>query len=186
MNQSKSDTLESLIKACRLGNRAAQFQFYQRYAKAMLNTSYRITNHREDAEDVLQEAFLKAFINLKYYRGESSLGVWLKRIVVNTAVSHLRKYKNEPFWEKSEDLPSGNEVENTGELMDDFSVDRAYQALHELPDGYRTVFSLYVLEGYDHQEIAEILGISVSTSISQLHRARKKLKKLLATVNQHG
>ncbi|MCB0855480.1 MAG: RNA polymerase sigma factor [Bacteroidetes bacterium] len=176
MNQ-KHD-IEQFIRACRQGNRQAQFAIYQQYAKAMLNTSFRILNHQQDAEDALQEAFLKAFRQIDQYRSEASFGAWLKRIVVNTSVSHLRKRRNISELDQADisDPPFEGEQDSNREKV---NIDLAYQALHSLPDGYRTVFSLFVMEGYDHQEIGQILGISVSTSISQLSRAKKKIRSMI-------
>lgn len=169
---------EQLIHACRSGDRQAQYAVYRQYARAMLNTAYRIVNCQEDAEDVLQEAFLKAFTHLDQYREDATFGAWLKRIVVNAALSQLRKKQLvfEELADDTNDIPV-EEVEETGET--EIGIEDAYQALHQLADGYRTIFSLYVLEGYDHNEIAEILDITPSTSISQLSRARKRLREIL-------
>ena len=178
MNQ-KHD-IEQFIRACRQGNRQAQFAIYQQYAKAMLNTSFRILNHQQDAEDALQEAFLKAFRQIDQYRSEASFGAWLKRIVVNTSVSHLRKRRNISELDQADisDPPFEGEQDSNREKV---NIDLAYQALHSLPDGYRTVFSLFVMEGYDHQEISQILDVSVSTSKSQYHRAKKLLQQQCRT-----
>jgi RNA polymerase sigma-70 factor (ECF subfamily) len=172
-------TCQPLVEAAKTGDPVAQHKLYDAYARAMFNTCFRILNNRQDAEDALQEAFIKAFSSLKYYRAESSFGAWLKRIVVNHAINTLKKQKMKwvdldlQAWE----VPMVEDSDNT--LSEGYSADDAYNALHELPDGYRTVFSLYLLEGYDHKEISEILGISVSTSISQYNRAKKKLKAIL-------
>jgi len=172
-------TVESLIEACKQGKLPAQEALYKRYVKAMLNTSFRILNNREDAEDAVQEAFLRAFRNISGFQGKSTFGAWLKRIVINQSINILKKRreqvvdwddKTQGEWESS-DLPVEQEFS--------YSVHEAYEALHQLSDGYRTIFSLYTLEGYDHQEISEILGISRSTSISQYNRAKKRLKTLL-------
>lgn len=144
----------------------------------MFNVGFRITRSEEDAEDVLQEAFISAFRNLENYRGEATFGAWLKRIVVNKALNALNKRKHESIpdddeqWDVAED-------ESPAEYREDLTVERVKQGIQKLPDGYRTVLSLYLLEGYDHQEIGEILGISESTSKSQLNRAKSKLKDLL-------
>jgi RNA polymerase sigma factor (sigma-70 family) len=170
--------IEKLITACRNGNRQAQFAIYQQYARAMLNTSFRILNQQEDAEDALQDAFLKAFRQIDQYRSEASFGSWLKRIVVNTSVSYLRKRRHTPEAYEQE-IPDQSSSDESDSSWSEVNVDLAYRALHTLPDGYRTVFSLYVIEGYDHQEIGQILGISASTSISQLSRAKKKLRSII-------
>jgi RNA polymerase sigma factor (sigma-70 family) len=174
------------IELAKNGDESAMFRLYTAYSKAMLNTSFRILNHREDAEDVLQDAFVKAFSRLHQFKYDSSFGSWLKRIVVNASIDQLKSKKvnleltesdgetvdDAPLFEREEDLQS--------------QLDAVYDALHKLPDGYRTVLSLYMLEGYDHQEISGILNIGVSSSISQLSRAKKKLKSLLLNVQDHG
>jgi RNA polymerase sigma factor (sigma-70 family) len=168
---------EELISRCKSGDRAAHYKLYKLYAKAMFNVSFRITGREEDAEDAMQEAFISAFRNLESYRGDASFGAWLKRIVVNKAINLLKKRKHESIpeddqWDVAED---SEDVEYKEEL----SVERVRTAINQLPDGYRAVLSLYLLEGYDHQEIAEIMGITESTSKSQLNRAKAKLRVLL-------
>lgn len=143
----------------------------------MYNVSYRITGREEDAEDALQEAFISAFNNLDGYRGDATFGAWLKRIVVNKSINVLKKRKHElmpdnEHWDIAED-------ESPSDYKESLSIDRVKKAIEELPDGYRTVLSLYLLEGYDHQEIAEIMSISESTSKSQLNRAKAKLREKL-------
>ena len=143
----------------------------------MYNVGYRITGNEADAEDVLQEAFISAFRNLESYRGDASFGSWIKKIVINKAINLLKKRKLEMMPE-GEDLEMPAE-EPGDEYMPELSVDRVRQTIQQLPDGYRSVLSLYLLEGYDHQEIGEIMGITESTSKSQLNRAKNKLKELL-------
>lgn len=180
------DTWQALIDACKSGELSAQQELYKRYVRAMLNTSFRILNNREDAEDAVQEAFIKAFRKLESFRGEASFGAWLKRIVINQSINILKKRKQEAIpWDEKSQL----EWEKNNDFLETdmpYSVEDAYEALHQLSDGYRTVFSLYLLEGYDHKEIAEILGISVSTSISQYNRAKKRLKTLMKNKQGHG
>jgi RNA polymerase sigma factor (sigma-70 family) len=170
---------EDLILRCRAGDREAHYELYRLYARAMFNVSYRITGSEEDAEDALQEAFISAFKNLQSYRGDASFGAWLKRIVVNKAINILKKRKFELLpddeqWDVADEEPSE-------EYKEELSIEKVKLAIEQLPDGYRTVLSLYLLEGYDHQEIAEIMGITESTSKSQLNRAKNKLRELLTT-----
>lgn len=168
---------EDLIARCKAGDRDAHYRLYKLYSKAMFNVSYRITGREEDAEDALQEAFISAFRSLESYRGDAAFGAWLKRIVVNKAINILKKRKHEMMPEDEQwDVA---ETEAPGEYKEELTVDRVKKAIGQLPDGYRSVLSLYLLEGYDHQEIAEILSISESTSKSQLNRAKNKLKELL-------
>lgn len=175
-----------LIADCVAGDRQAQRQLYHQYAKAMLNTAYRIVKNRQEAEDILQEAFLAAFRSLHGFRAEAQFGSWLKRIVINQAINSLRRkqllYIN--LDEEVHDIPDANTPYDSEAL--ELEVKQAQEALLQLPTGYRTVFSLYVLEGYDHAEIAGVLGISISTSISQLSRAKQKIRTLLANKQHHG
>ena len=170
---------EDLIQRCKAGDRDAHYKIYRLYSKAMFNVGYRITGSEEDAEDALQDAFISAFRNLDSYRGDSSFGAWLKRIVINKAINVLRKKKHELIPD-NEDWDVAD-VEETSEYREELTIERVRQAIGKLPDGYRTVLSLYLLEGYDHQEIAEILGVTESTSKSQLNRAKNKLRELLNT-----
>ena len=179
MTQVGLNLQDELIARCRVGDREAHYQVYKMYSKAMYNVGYRITRSEEDAEDVLQEAFINAFRNLDHYRGDATFGAWLKRIVVNKAINVLHKRKHELMPENEQwDVA---EEETPTEYREDLTIERVKQGIEKLPDGYRTVLSLYLLEGYDHQEIGEIMGISESTSKSQLNRAKSKLKELLKT-----
>ncbi len=173
-----------LIEECRRGSRRAQFRLYELYSRAMFNTAYRITGNREEAEDMLQEAFTDCFTKIGSYRSESTFGAWLKTIVINRCISRLRRKEAElvltddfSMHETPEEMPE--EV-----ALPDPSV--IARAVEKLPDGYRVVFSLYLLEGYDHTEIAQILGISESTSKTQYSRAKEKLKKILSEMKSYG
>lgn len=144
----------------------------------MYNVAFRMVNDEEDAEDVLQEAFISAFKNLNHYRGDSTFGAWLKRIVINKAINQLQKKK----WDRIPDDDRWDvKEEETIDILEGFpfTVEKVRSAIETLPDGYRMVLSLYLLEGYDHAEIGEIMGITESTSKSQFNRAKKKLKEIL-------
>ncbi len=168
---------EELVNACLQGDRQAYYDLYRLYSKSMYNVGYRIVKDEEEAEDVLQEAFVSAFKNLNHYRGDATFGAWLKRIVVNKAINAMKKKKMERFPEEGQ-IEAAEEEEEPFEDFP-FSVEHVRNAIEMLPDGYRMVLSLYLLEGYDHGEIAEILGISESTSKSQFNRSKKKLKEIL-------
>lgn len=172
---------KDLIERCGINDRKAQYEIYKLYSKAMYNICFRILKDESEAEDVLQEAFLNAFRNIRNYRGDASFGVWLKRIVVNSAINQIRKMKLE--FESLEDVDPGEEDESFDENILVLDIQKVREAIEKLPDGFRTVFSLYLLEGYDHYEISEILGISVSTSKSQYNRAKRKLREILGTTN---
>ena len=178
MEQHVLNMHEDLIARCRTGDRDAYYRIYKLYARSMYNVSYRITGKEEDAEDALQEAFISAFNNLDSYRADATFGAWLKRIVVNKSINALKKRKHELMLEDAEQWDVAEEEEQR-EYREGLTIERVKKAIEELPDGYRTVLSLYLLEGYDHQEIAEIMAISESTSKSQLNRAKTKLREKL-------
>lgn len=169
---------QELIDRCRKGDRKSYYQLYKLYSRSMYNVGYRIVNNEDEAQDVLQEAFISAFNNLKSYRGDSAFGAWLKRIVINKAITHAAKRRFERFPDDGDFDIKEEEPQDIFEGFP-FTVEKVKTAIHALPDGYRTVLSLYLLEGYDHGEIAEIMGISESTSKSQFNRSKKKLKELL-------
>jgi RNA polymerase sigma factor (sigma-70 family) len=167
---------QDLLDACKIGDQKAQFQIYKLYYKAMYNTSVRIVNDTMEAEDIMQESFLSAFEKIDTYSGTVSFGAWLKKIVINRSLDALGK-KKAVF----EDIEShvGIRDESTEDQIRyeemDVKVEEVKEAIEKLPDGYRVILSLYLLEGYDHDEIADILSISSSTSRSQLSRAKQKL-----------
>jgi RNA polymerase sigma-70 factor (ECF subfamily) len=164
-----------LIEDCRKGNRKAQFNLYEQYSKAMYNLAYRILNNREDAEDILQEAFVECFRNLDSFRFESTFGAWLKKIIVNKCLNHIKKKKIDLTL--CETLPT-TIYEEEEEVI--YETRKIFKSIELLPDGYRIILTLYLLEGYDHSEISQILGISESTSKSQYSRAKEKLKNILS------
>lgn len=167
-----------MIESCKKGDVRAQYQLYSLYNRAMYNVCYRMTGHQEEAEDMLQESFTYAFSRLGSFRFESSFGAWLKRIVVNTCINHLKKRKVDlVYTEQHNDPPPDNDPVDYEEIQ--FRVEQVNRAVELLPEGYRIVFSLYLLEGYDHKEISEILGVSESTSKSQFLRAKQKIKEIL-------
>jgi RNA polymerase sigma-70 factor (ECF subfamily) len=164
-----------LIEECRRGSSKAQCSLYNQYSKAMFNLACRIMNNREDAEDMLQEAFIECFRNIGSFRFESTFGAWLKSIVINHCINQLRKKKIDLVY--FETLPV-NIPEAESEVI--YDTGKIFQAIELLPDGYRIILTLYLLEGYDHTEIAQILGISESTSKSQYSRAKDKLRSLIS------
>lgn len=182
MSSQKEQELR-LVEACKRGKRLAQRELYDRYAKAMLNTAHRILNDREEARDVLQESFLKVFQRMGQYRSEASLGAWIKRIVVNTSLNQLKKRGSLLMVDR--DLKE-EPAEPEPQPDFDMHLQLAMNALAALPDGYRTVVSLYLLEGYDHSEISEILGVSISTSLSQYARGKKKLRTIIQKMQENG
>jgi len=168
---------KDLIDACRQGDRAAQFKLYKLYYKAMFNTSLRIVNDTAEAEDIMQESFLDAFRMLGSYTGQGSFGSWLKRIVVNNSLDSLRRAKKNLPLEEGLNIP-----EHTEENLEDeinLQVGEVKKAIQQLPEEYRVIISLFLLEGYDHEEISEILKISNQLSRTRYSRARQKLLAIL-------
>jgi len=173
---------QDIIDRCKSGEQKAQFQLYKLYYKAMFNTCLRIVNDSLEAEDIMQESFLKAFDKIQTYKGEVSFGAWLKRIVINHSLDELRKRKLD--MESIEDsLFELKEKKDENEMINEQEVkikaEEVRDEINSLPDGYRIVLSLYLIEGYDHDEISEILNINSSTSRSQCARAKQKLLKNL-------
>lgn len=171
------DFQRELVERCIKGERSAQYNLYRMYSKGMYNICLRMLNNTMEAEDVLQESFIDVYKKLHTFKYESTPGAWIKRIVVNNCINKLRKRKL-----VLEDIDEGRfVVEEDNEVKDhSLEVNKIKKAMAMLPDGYRAIFSLYALEGYDHQEIGEIMNISESTSKSQYSRAKKKIRELIA------
>jgi len=178
------DQHSGLVAECRQGNKKAQYELYRLYSKSMYNTAMRIVNHTDEAADILQEAFLDAFLRIADFRQETTFGLWIKRIVINKAISHLRKQKME--WVSLDDgqleHAAAEGYENNEEELQ-LQADQIRKAIQQLPNGYRIVLSLYLLEGYDHEEISHILQINENTSRTQFLRAKRKLISIL---KEHG
>lgn len=173
---SKSEVERDLVERCSRNDRNAQRDLYYKYCDAMFSTAYRIMNNRDDANDVLQDAFIQVFRDMKQYRFESSLGSWIKTIVIRTSLRQLYKNRKMEFADMEE-----VKVEGSILIPDTLSSEYLEKVILSLPDGYRTVFLLTEVEGYTHEETANILGISIGTSKSQLHHAKNMLKRRLAS-----
>lgn len=172
------DKNANLVNDCRKGSRKAQFELYKLYERAMYSAALRIVNHEAEAEDVLQEAFLEAFTRIVDFRGDTTFGLWLKQIVVNKSINCLRKRKAE--FVSVDGLEIADEISDQG-FQEDISwkVEEIKAAVRTLADGYRVVLTLYLFEGYDHEEISHILKISEATSRTQLMRGKQKLRNIL-------
>jgi RNA polymerase sigma factor (sigma-70 family) len=169
---------DELVAKCKQGDRYSFELLYHQYAKAMYNTSLRIVNNSADAEDVLQEAFVSAF-QLDKFDYTSTFGAWLKRIVINKSIDVLRR-RNRLVVEMNEN--NFTSVADTEPIDEDQVQLKAYEIINAmvgLPSGYRTVLSLYLFEGYDYEEISDILKISTTTVRTQYHRGKQKLLQLL-------
>lgn len=165
-----------LIQQCVKGNPIAQKRLYQQYMNAMYNRALRMVGEEEMAKDIVQEVFLEVFKNLKNFRGEARLGAWIKRITINTSLNYLRKNRKIQ-WVSLENVEDTITEVNKREL----DIKKIHQAIRKLPVGCRTVLNLYLIEGYQHKEIAQILGISVSTSKTQYQRAKALVRSYLET-----
>lgn len=171
-----TDVNSDIIERCKKGERRAFHELYNLYARAMFNISLRILNNTAEAEEVLQDSFLKAFEKIRNYDPGYSFGAWLKRIVINGSLDVLKKRK--PVFVPLDEVRYAQEEEDPEEEMA-FDVETIKKCVAELPDGYRTILSLFVFENCPHREIADLLGISEGTSKSQYNRAKKKLIELI-------
>ena len=167
----------AIIERCKTGERTAFHELYNLYAKAMFNISFRILNNTADAEEVLQDSFLKVFEKIAVYDSRSSFGAWLKKIVINASLDVLKKRKL-VFVPLNESVQPQEELDDEENEID-FDVETIKKCVAELPDGYRTILSLYLFEDCSHKEISDFLGISEGTSKSQYSRAKKKLIELV-------
>lgn len=170
---------QDLIEACRQGDRNAQRRIYKLYFKAMFNTTMRIVSNKAEAEDIMQESFLDAFRKIDHFSGEGTFGSWLKRIVVNNALDAVRKRREHTSIEESGiDFEDADEGESEEEIL--ARIKEIREAIDLLPDDYRVILSLFLLEGYDHEEISEILKISYNNSRTRYSRARQRLLQIIS------
>ena len=167
-----------LLEGCRRGERKMQQELYNRFAPRMYGVCLRYASNAEEAEDILQEGFIKIFNKINSYRGDGSFEGWIRRIFVNTAIEHFRKKTYlQPITETEENTVEGKYLS----VLDSLAEKDIIQLIQQLSPGYRTVFNMYVVEGYTHKQIAEMLGISEGTSKSQLSRAKLILQDLVKT-----
>ena len=168
---------KELIRRCKTGDRMAQKELYNRFAPKMLGVCRRYVKDLDAAEDVLVQAMYKVLTKLDKYSGNGSFEGWVRKISVNESLMYLRKQKMEFI----DELPI-HEATDDWDILDKMQADDILGILNQLPDGYRTVFNLFVVEGYKHREIAEKLGVSINTSKSQLILAKKRLKNILEKI----
>ena len=165
-----------LINGCIEGNRRMQEELYRRFSPRMYAVCLRYATSSEEAEDILQEGFIKIFKKLDSYRGEGSFEGWIRRIFVNTAIEHFRRRRYlQPVTEKEENTVEGKYLS----VLDNLAEKDILELIRQLSPGYRTVFNMYVVEGYTHKEIGDMLGISEGTSKSQLSRAKVILQDMV-------
>lgn len=179
LEQSVKNIHEDLIRGCRENDPRAQVQVYKLYYKSMFNTALRIVNDPAVAEDIMQETFLEAFRQIDTYREESSFGAWLKRITVNKSIDEFRKTRDIVSIDQMDtEVADADDDENYLQVLST-RVEEIRKAIHALPDNFRVILSLHLLEGYDHEEITQVLGISYSLSRTRYSRAKKKLLELI-------
>lgn len=189
MDREDQDKLERLVNECVKGNRQAQKELYKMYYGKMMSVCYRYANNTDEAKDVLQDGFIKVFQHLKSYNFKGSLEGWVRRIIVNTAIDCYRKNKGVYFVEDEDNyILDANYSESAESIYSNFGVEVIMEAIQELTPVYRTVFNLYVLEGYSHKEIADELEINEGTSKSNLAKAKRNLRQILEKKNaqKHG
>ncbi len=169
---------QELVSGVLQGSSAHQTALYRQFSVPMFRVLLRYAKDKSEAEDMLQDGFVRVYRDMVQFRGDGALGGWIRRIMVNTALSHLRKQRD-----FVKDVPDFNVFESKFHTEEDFASNLDAQTLmsylQRLPPGYRTVFNFYAIEGFSHEEIAEQLGISIGTSKSQLFKAREFLKKIL-------
>ena len=182
MKEENKDPLFEIIEGCVKGDSKCQQVIYQKFYGKMLGACMRYSKDREEARDILQDGFLKVFTNIKLYGGSGSFEGWVRKVIINTALDYIRKnkkliqYANSDYVE--ENAEEIKEEENNEDL--NISTTDIMQAVQQLPTAYRTVFNMFVVDGFSHQEIAEQLGINIGTSKSNLSKAKMHLKKALS------
>ena len=167
---SVQDQDQHVIEACLRGDRAAQRALYERFRSDMFRVCLRYAANREDAEDYLQEGFITVFRDLQQFRGDGPLGGWIRMVMVRASLQQLRKKKM--TFVDLDGIPAVHENGHSSSIASQLDAERLTNLIQHMPPGYRTVFNLYVVDGYGHEEIADMLGISTSTSKTQLFKAR--------------
>lgn len=172
-----------LAKACLSGNERAQAQLFEQYSSQMMALCLRYGRDYEEAQDMFQDGFIKVFQKLEMYNGKGPLGAWIRRTMANNALDQIRKTKREKVHEESFEIESKYDQEVAFDLLDDdeqeLTGEKLMSLIQTMPQGYRTVFSMYVVEEYSHKEIAEQLGITESTSKTQYRKAKAYMRNLI-------
>jgi RNA polymerase sigma-70 factor (ECF subfamily) len=171
------EALENLINDLKAGKRKAQAVLYKKYAPSLLGLCMRYGKSKAEAEDVLQEGFIKIFEKIGGLQKASSLEPWMKRIMVNTAINSYHKNLKHYYHQDIDDIQIQDGLEDTSEYMGGITPEKVLKSVQELPEGYKLVLNMYVFDGFSHKEIAEELSISINTSKTQLLKARRKLRE---------
>jgi RNA polymerase sigma-70 factor (ECF subfamily) len=174
-----------IVERCKQNDRIAQLKLYNQYCDGMFTVAMRFVKDTMEAEDVVQEAFIKAFSKLHQYKAEVTFGAWLKRIVINKSIDLLKSKKYMLELDEVHLKVVDNNYDDEWLVDDAITLNEVKTAIYQLPDKYQYVVMLYLIEGYDHQEIAEIINITEVASRTQLSRGKTKLKELLKVVT-HG
>lgn len=177
-------TEAELLEGCKSRDQKCQYILYKKHASTMLSVCRRYSNSEEDAEDILQEGFIKIFNNLDKFRGDGSLEGWIRRIMVNTALNQYRSNLKSMYQMDIDEVQSAVEDLRPSNF-DKLNANVLLKMIEQLPKGYKLVFNLYEIEGYAHKEIAEMLNISINTSKSQLLKARRVLQKKIEDLTTH-
>jgi RNA polymerase sigma-70 factor (ECF subfamily) len=178
LEASEKNIHQDLIDKCRLNDKRAQFEIYKLYYKQMYNTSLRILSNKAEAEDIMQDSFLDAFSKIGEFKGDGNFGGWLRRIVVNNSIDALKKKKETVLFEENKVELEYEKDEYTENV--EYRVEEIKKAMGLLPEEHRMIISLFLFEGYDHDEIAQILGISNNASRTRFSRAKGKLLRVLS------
>jgi RNA polymerase sigma factor (sigma-70 family) len=168
-----------LIQQCINSDRLCQKFFYKKYASKMFGVCLGYVGSRDEAKDILQDGFIKVFASLKDYKGVGSLEGWVRKIIVNTAIDYYRKTMKDP---RKQDMEKAKNIEVEAHILEGLHAKELLELIHKLPEGARVIFNLYVIEGYNHNEIAHMLNISQGTSKSQFSRARGLLQEWISKI----
>jgi RNA polymerase sigma factor (sigma-70 family) len=174
---------KDIIEGCCRSERKAQKALYERYAPVLLGVCIRYSGRRDEAEDILQDGLIKVYLNIRDYAGTGSFINWMKKIMVNTAITHYHRNLKHQYHQDIDDIRE-TDIDGVEMGTADFSREELSNVIHDLPDGYRMVFNLYAIEGYKHKEIANMLEIDVNTSKSQYSRAKSLIRRKLGTLNK--
>ena len=174
---------KDIIEGCCRNERKAQKALYERYAPVLLGVCIRYSGRRDEAEDILQDGLIKVYFNIRDFAGTGSFINWMKKIMVNTAITHYHRNLKHHYHQDIEDIRE-TDIEGMDLNTSDFTREELFNVIRDLPDGYRMVFNLYAIEGFKHKEIADLLKIDVNTSKSQYSRAKGLIRKRLGALKK--
>jgi RNA polymerase sigma-70 factor (ECF subfamily) len=174
--------LNEIVGRCKKNDRNAQKELYDVYAPILFGICLRYSKSSQEAEDILQEGFIKILTKIKFFKGDGSFEGWMKKVIVNTAISHFHKNKK---YNELQDIDKIKETEIETEKYDnhEFTQEELLNVINKMPEGYRVIFNMYAIEGFKHKEIAEMLNITESTSKSQYSRAKEKIRQELENIS---